>query len=84
MQDAYNRIINLGYGSKYFITKCGAFPIYKCDVTDTGTNVSIRDESIAIYDGDIVHIYKCDRKEAHAVSAIITWVLFPEEAYRML
>jgi hypothetical protein len=78
--DALDRLIN----QEYFITKYGTFPIYASDITDTGTNVSIRDDSIAIYDQGKVYVYDCDRKEAHTVSAIITWVLFPEEAVRML
>lgn len=82
--DAFDRIINLGYGSKYFMTKCGSFPIYVTNKTETGTNVSIRDDSIVIYDGDTVHMYECDRKEAHTVSAIITWIRFPAQALRML
>ena len=82
--DAFDRIINLGYGNKYFMTKCGSFPIYKSDETDTGTNVSIRDNKIVIYDDDNVYMYECDRKEEHTVSAIITWVLFPDQALRML
>lgn len=83
LKDAFDRILNLGHGSRYFLTKCGAFPIYKSNKTETGTNVSLKfgDKcSVKIYDEDTVSIYECDSQELHLVSAIITWIVHPEQA----
>lgn len=80
---AFDRIVNLGHGSKFFLTKCGPFPIYKSSKTETGTNVSLNFGekcSVKIYDEDTVSIYECDSEELHLVSAIITWVLYPQQA----
>jgi hypothetical protein len=63
------------------------FRLYESD-TSTGANIEFKQDNdsfvVVVHDGDTVFEEVCTEREFNIMDAVITWFLYPAEAYKML